>query len=335
VTKRDQDADAQERARREHVERVCLRNLLGSTNEAVYFKDLDSRFLLVNRGVVQHHIERERRKGSLEDLDVGPEYFVGKTDLDLFDTPLALEWIAEEQRIAEGGEPMVNVLEPDTTTDGAGGWFQTSKGALRDDDGTIIGTFGITRDVTAQVKAEQDLVRREAQLRAVLDSSPDAIACYNQELRYEMVNTKAVGLLGAVSNQVVGRTDAELGRPPEIVGPLLEGLKRVLESKEMCEVEYSTQVDESTSWWHVRMVPQLAADGTVTGVITATRDLTDLKAAQSVLAHQALHDPLTGMVNRIALMDRLAPDPGHPSDRHRGPSRGRRVCRADGPLVVG
>ena len=53
------------------------------------------------------------------------------------------------------------------------------------------------------------------------------------------------------------------------------------------------------------MVPNLAADGAVTGVITATRDLTELKAAQSVLAHQALHDPLTGLLNRLALIDRL------------------------------
>ena len=85
---------------------------------------------------------------------------------------------------------MVDVLERDSS-DTLGGWYMTSKAPLRDDDGTIIGTFGISRNVTAQVVAEQELARREAQLRAVLDSSPDVIACYNRDLRYEMVNAKA------------------------------------------------------------------------------------------------------------------------------------------------
>jgi diguanylate cyclase (GGDEF)-like protein len=54
------------------------------------------------------------------------------------------------------------------------------------------------------------------------------------------------------------------------------------------------------------MVPQLSGDGEVTGVVMAARDLTQLKAVQSVLAHQALHDHLTGLANRLALMGRLS-----------------------------
>ena len=314
----DRDVGSQELVWDDRIADCCLRNLLDSTNQAVYFKDVNSRFMRVSRGVVQHHIERERRTGSTESLRLGPEDFVGKTDLDLFDPELALEWLAEEQRIMETGEGMVEVLERDTSLDGPGGWFQTSKAPLRDDDGTIIGTFGISRDVTAQIEAQQELLRREAQLRAVLDSSPDAIACYSPELRYEMVNAKAVDLLGAPADKVVGRTDAELGRPPEVVATVLEGLERVLATKEMCEVDYTTQAAGATSWWHVRMVPNLAADGAVTGVITATRDLTELKAAQSVLAHQALHDPLTGLLNRLALIDRLNHAVG---DLERNPGR--------------
>ena len=194
-----------------HVERVCLHNLLDSSTEAIYFKDLDNRFLLVSKGVMQHHIDRERKNGASENLDLGPDYYVGKTDLDLYDTALATEWMAEERRMIETAEPMVDVLERDSS-DAFGGWFRTSKAPLRDEDGSIIGTFGISRDVTAQVVAEQELARREAQLRAVLDSSPDVIACYNQDLRYEMINAKAAVLLGTAPEKVVGRTDEELER---------------------------------------------------------------------------------------------------------------------------
>ena len=135
-----------------YVERVCLHNLLDSSTEAIYFKDLDNRFLLVSKGVMQHHIDRERKNGASENLDLGPDYYVGKTDLDLYDTALATEWMAEERRMIETAEPMVDVLERDSS-DAFGGWFRTSKAPLRDEDGSIIGTFGISRDVTAQVVA--------------------------------------------------------------------------------------------------------------------------------------------------------------------------------------
>lgn len=288
-----------------HVERVCLHNLLDSSTEAIYFKDLDNRFLLVSKGVMQHHIDRERKNGASENLDLGPDYYVGKTDLDLYDTALATEWMAEERRMIETAEPMVDVLERDSS-DAFGGWFRTSKAPLRDEDGSIIGTFGISRDVTAQVVAEQELARREAQLRAVLDSSPDVIACYNQDLRYEMVNAKAALLLGTTPEQVVGRTDEELERPAEVLALLVPALRQVVETKEAREVEFLSQVGEQTICWHARMVPQLSGDGEVIGVVMAARDLTQLKAVQTVLAHQALHDHLTGLANRLALMGRLS-----------------------------
>jgi diguanylate cyclase (GGDEF)-like protein/PAS domain S-box-containing protein len=288
-----------------HVERVCLHNLLDSSSEAIYFKDLQNRFLLISKGVMQHHIERERKNGATENFDLGPGYYLGKTDLDLYDTELATEWMAEERRIIETAEPMVDVLERDSS-DALGGWFRTSKAPLRDEDGTIIGTFGISRDVTAQVVAEQELARREAQLRAVLDSSPDVIACYNQDLRYEMINAKAAVLLGTTPEKAVGRTDEELERPAEVLALLVPALQQVVETKETREVEFPSQVGEQTIWWHARMVPQLSGDGTVTGVVMAARDLTQLKAVQTVLAHQALHDHLTGLANRLALMGRLS-----------------------------
>jgi diguanylate cyclase (GGDEF)-like protein/PAS domain S-box-containing protein len=303
-TERQDAGDERSIERINHVERVCLHNLLASTTEAIYFKDLDNRFLLVSKGVVEHHVERQRKNGTIESPDLGPEHFVGKTDVDLFDPVLAAEWMAEERRMIETAEPLVNILERDSS-EFFGGWFQTSKAPLRDDDGSIIGTFGISRDVTAQVTAEQELARREAQLRAVLDSSPDVIACYNRDLRYEMVNAKAAALVGTTPDKIVGRTDVELRRPAEVLALLLPALQQVLDTKETHEVEFPAQIGAQTIWWHARMVPQLSADGTVASVVMAARDLTQLKAVQSVLAHQALHDHLTGLANRLALMGRL------------------------------
>jgi diguanylate cyclase (GGDEF)-like protein/PAS domain S-box-containing protein len=128
------------------IQLTCMRNLLSSTEERVYFKDMASRFVLVSEGWIAaitpgHHMEE----------------IVGKTDFDFFSDEHAAAAFADEQRIIATGEPMVGKLERETFSDGPDLWVSTSKMPLRDELGQTIGTFGISRDVTAQVKAENAL----------------------------------------------------------------------------------------------------------------------------------------------------------------------------------
>ena len=128
------------------IERICLRNLMNSPSERVYFKDLRSRFLLVSEGWLATAAPGQ----SLEDV-------VGKTDFDFFSEEHAAAAFEDEQRIIRTGEPIVGKLEQETFRDRPGPWVSTTKTALRNEHGEIIGTFGISRDVTAQVKAENAL----------------------------------------------------------------------------------------------------------------------------------------------------------------------------------
>ena len=125
---------------------TCMGNLLSTTEERVYFKDVRSRFLLVSAGWIAA-IAPDR---SAEDI-------VGKTDFDFFSKEHAEAAFEDEQRIIRTGEPMVNKLERETFGNGMSPWVSTTKMPLRDETGQIIGTFGISRDVTAQIRAESAL----------------------------------------------------------------------------------------------------------------------------------------------------------------------------------
>ncbi|MGO9964929.1 MAG: putative bifunctional diguanylate cyclase/phosphodiesterase [Acidimicrobiales bacterium] len=125
---------------------TCMGNLLSTTEERVYFKDVRSRFLFVSAGWIAA-ITPDR---SAEDV-------IGKTDFDFFSKEHAEAAFEDEQRIIRTGEPMVNKLERETFRNGMSPWVSTTKMPLRDETGRIIGTFGISRDVTAQIRAENAL----------------------------------------------------------------------------------------------------------------------------------------------------------------------------------
>src|ERR1039458_8305711 len=126
------------------IERTCMRNLLSTTEECVYFKDRLSRFLLVSAG----WIAAVTPGRAVEEI-------IGKTDFDFFSEEHAAAAFADEQQIIHTGEPIVGKLEEETFQDRTGPWVSTTKMPLRDEHGRIIGTFGISRDVTAQMKAEK------------------------------------------------------------------------------------------------------------------------------------------------------------------------------------
>lgn len=129
---------------------TLLGNLLATVPDHVYFKDRDSRFLAVSASLAARHGMR-------------PPELVGKTDFDVFAEGHAKPAFEDEQQIIRTGEPIVDKLEKEHWADGHVSFVLTSKMPLRDDAGEIIGTFGISKDVTAAklTEAALDKTRRE------------------------------------------------------------------------------------------------------------------------------------------------------------------------------
>jgi PAS domain S-box-containing protein len=96
-----------------------------------------------------------------------PEELVGKSDFDIFTRDHAQPAYDDEQRIIRTGQPVIDIEEKETRTDGRVTWVSTSKLPLYDQEGRVIGTFGISRDITARKEAELRLaVTRKELLEA-------------------------------------------------------------------------------------------------------------------------------------------------------------------------
>lgn len=133
------------------IDPTLLANLLGGIPDSVYFKDRESRFLAVS--------EAKAKKHGLRPADL-----LGKTDRDTFADQHANVAFDDEQRVIRTGEPIVDKLEKEIWPDGHVTWSLTSKLPLRDAAGAIVGTWGISKDVTREQSMKAELERTAKQL---------------------------------------------------------------------------------------------------------------------------------------------------------------------------
>ncbi|HEU5355428.1 MAG TPA: EAL domain-containing protein [Actinocrinis sp.] len=281
------------------LDRICLFNLLSACADTIYFKDLRSRFIRVSQ--------------SQADL-IGaesPAAMLGRTDFDYFSPRHAAEAFGYEQQIIRTGQPVTDLHEWNVRFGDRECVLSSTKQPLRDFSGRIIGTFGITRDITARKHTErellaktQELERIGRELRNVLESSPDPMSRIGRDLRYTYVNPAATQLAGLPAEAFIGRTAIELGFPEDYTREWEAAVRRVLATGRPADVQRSLVLSGTRRFLDSRIVPEFDEAGAVCGVLVVSRDLTERKRVEDALAEQAVRDPLTGLANRRLFVER-------------------------------
>ena len=133
-------------------ERDLLRTLLENSPDQIYFKDLQSRFIKSSRAQAQNF-----GVSSADEL-------IGKMDSDFFSDEHARPAFLDEQEIIRTGRPLIGKIEKEVLKDGRVSWVIASKMPFRNNAGEIIGTFGISKDITAMKEAEARLEEAHKQL---------------------------------------------------------------------------------------------------------------------------------------------------------------------------
>ena len=124
-------------------ERELLRALMATVPDFIYFKDRESRFLRGNRALATAF--------GLDD----PAQLVGKTDFDFFTVEHAQQAYDDEQELLRTGKPFMAKEEKETWPDGRVTWVSTTKMPYRDAYGAMLGTFGVSRNITERKQAEE------------------------------------------------------------------------------------------------------------------------------------------------------------------------------------
>lgn len=134
-------------------EQLLMNILMDNITDRIYFKDLESRFIRVNKAMAKRH--------DIEDIS----RIIGLTDFDLFTDEHAQAAFNDEQRIIKTGVPILNIEEKETWSNGPISWASTIKMPLIDAEGKIFGTFGISRDITERKKSEEQITEYVDELK--------------------------------------------------------------------------------------------------------------------------------------------------------------------------
>jgi len=123
-------------------EHELLQTLMDSIPDSVYFKDDENRFIKVNKAKAEHS-------------GVKPEEMVGKTDFDFLPPEQAQKAFKDDEEVLNIGKFIINKAEKITNNDGTTRWLSVTKIPRFDPEGNIIGTMGISRDITEWKELEE------------------------------------------------------------------------------------------------------------------------------------------------------------------------------------
>jgi PAS domain S-box-containing protein len=176
--------------------------MMRSTSDSIYFKDADSRFLYVSNA--------QLRRLNVKDMQA----VIGKTDFDFFSNEHATKAFQEEQEIIRTGVPIINEEEHSTFLNGEILWSKVSRYPLYDHNQTIVGTWGISTDITSQKQAELETKEREARFHLLAEITIEGIVIHEGGVIKD-VNPSLCGMLGYEQSEVLGRNIIEFISPQD------------------------------------------------------------------------------------------------------------------------
>jgi len=208
-------------------ERELLNSLMDYSEDLIYFKDRKSRFIRVNRYMLNKFGMKDQSE------------IIGKSDADFFGLEHSGKALEDEQSIIQTGTPIIGIEEREDYEDREDTWVSTTKMPLKNRDGEIIGVFGISRDITDKKRLEVTL---EKNLKALLQAV-SAISDGDLTIRAEE-GADTLGQISASINLMLASFSAMLIRVREIALSVSSCTTEILASSEQIAEGSERQANE-------------------------------------------------------------------------------------------
>jgi PAS domain S-box-containing protein len=237
LAERAGNGDRRGEAHQRELERQAslLNSLFERLPVSLYVKDREGRHV---RTSTPYH--REQYPGD-------EEWFIGKTDPEIYDSELAAETHADDLRVIEEGESIVEKVEFDPADEE---WLLTSKVPWRDEDGDVRGLIGISQYVTEQKEREAELRETKRKLELALEGTKTGIYDWNLETDEVDWSETFERMLGIEPGTFEGTYDAfERRVHPDDVSRIDAAVDRALENDELFLAEFRLRHEDGRWIW--------------------------------------------------------------------------------------
>jgi two-component system sensor histidine kinase/response regulator len=249
-------------------EQFLINALMDNLSDHVYFKDRESGFIRINKSLAHSF--------GLDD----PALAIGKTDFDFFTKEHAQQAFDDELTIIRSGQLLMKE-EKETHPDGPDTWVSTIKLPLSDKEGSIIGTFGISRDITKRKLAEKELLKEQHLMRTLMDNLPDHIYFKDHASRFLRINKALAQFQGLTDpDQAKGKSDFDFFTE-EHAKQAYDDEQNIIRTGQMLStIEKETHHNRPDTWVSTIKMPLSDEEGNIIGTFGISRDITKSKLAE-------------------------------------------------------
>ncbi|MEP7087285.1 MAG: GGDEF domain-containing protein, partial [Gemmatimonadota bacterium] len=176
--------------------------------------------------------------------------------------------------------------------------------------GILITALVVVRQIAAvrenvRLLSEQSKRENEARFEALVQHSSDVITIVDSDTVVRYVSPTIAQIFGYLPGEIEGKRLAELVHPDD-VSRTLSFFTSVLPRGATTTLAEWRIRHRDGGWRDVEVIgTNLLDEPTVRGIVLNTRDISERKALQAELTHQAFHDTLTGLANRALFLDRV------------------------------
>ncbi|HOO83048.1 MAG TPA: PAS domain-containing protein [Prolixibacteraceae bacterium] len=241
-----------------------LQVLMDESPDFIYFKDIDSKFIKINKA-----------EGALLGVEKSKDA-IGKTDFDFFDEEIAKQSFITEQQIIFDAAPQ-SKIEHIQSPEGKDIWLNSLKLPIFDDQKRLVGTAGISRNISQLIEIEQKLTAERDMLQLLIDHIPSAIYIKNSSSEFVRAN-KALAKMHGVKfvDQLIGKTDFDFYSNTEAEKLRNEEINIFKTGKPIYnKIEQFDFKTEAVKWVTTTKIPYKNNNGQIEGIVGISTDITE------------------------------------------------------------
>ena len=258
----------------EFESKMHLLAILDNMPFMAWYKDNKCRFIAVNQPFA-------------DSLGKTKEEIIGKTDFDIWPYELALNYTNEDYEVMRTKEK--KTFDEQIDDNFGGKWFEIFKSPVFDDDGNVIGTIGMSKDISKSKHFQLELENQKIFIKSMIDSIPDLIF-------YKDINSAYLGcnhafaheFIGLTEDEIIGKSDLDFVRDVEIAKFFRQkDIEVFAQGKTQINEETVQLVNGNFVCLETSKTPFYNEDGEIAGLIGIARDITNRKNFEKKLKIQS------------------------------------------------